>query len=235
MSRRRLIVFGGLLMVVGIACWFFPLFHVRPLGGGTAETGKESATPRISRPVDPAVYARDLWDGPWRTANGGTEITRLWDTFDTDASHARKQYGRQAGLGGAWYFRVRGRGTVETVEKNRVALRVADRPRRACLELGLVVDNTVREAVGVKASEFANSQDFNAVSSALNRRVELEVIAPARPLLKPGVVVDFVGCAKIGREADLDPLCLIPIRVKIRGDEKDRADSTDAFRGGTSP
>jgi predicted lipoprotein len=228
-------VCGLLLIVGGIGCWFLPLFHIRPLGGGATEAGKRSATPRKSGPADPSAYVSDFWDGPLRTGEAGTEITRLWDAFDEDTSKARIQYGRQAGLGGAWYFCVRGQGKVETVEKNRVVLRIANSPRRACLELGVVVDNTVREAVGVKASDFANSQNFNAISSELNGRVEQEVIAPNRPLLKPGVVVEFVGCAKIGGKSDLDPLCLIPIRLEVRDNGPGDTASTDVADGGTSP
>ena len=235
MSRRRLIVCGSLLIAGGIACWFFPLFHIRPLGGVATEAGQPSATPGQSSVLDPTAHVSDLWDGPLRTGDGGTEIARLWAAFDADASKARSQYGRRAGLGGAWYFGVRGQGTVDTVEKNQVVLSVANSPRRACLELGVVVDNTVREAFGVKASDFANSQDFNAISGELNRRVEQEVIAPNRALLKPSVVVEFVGCAKIGGTSDLDPLCLIPIRLEVRGSRLGDADSTDVADGTTSP
>ncbi len=231
MSRRPLFVGGGLLIVGGILCWLFPLFHIRPLGQGSPD---QSATPK-SGPADPAVYVRDVWNGPLRTSDPGSEIKQLWNAFDADTAKARSQYGRQAGLGGAWYFCIRGQGTVETVEKNRCVLSITGSSRRACLELGVVVDNTVREAIGVKASDFANSQDFNAVSSELNRLVEEEVIKPNRPLLKPGVVVDFVGCTKVGRDSDLDPLCLIPIRLEVRSSEKADAGSSNASNGGPSP
>jgi predicted lipoprotein len=230
-----LIVCGALLTVGGIACGFFPLFHIRPLGGGKTVTGDQAAPPRKSGPADPAAYVRDFWDGSLRRGDVGTDIAQLWDAFDVDASKSRSQYGRQAGLGGAWYFCISGQGTVETVEKTRVVLRVANSPRRACLELGVLVDNTVREAVGVKASEFANSQDFNAVSSELNRRVEQDVIAANQSLLKPGVIVDFVGCAKISRDEDLDPLCLIPIRLEVQGNEDRDAGSTENADRGAPP
>jgi hypothetical protein len=234
-SRRRFILSALLLIAGGIVCWFFPLVHIRPLVKGATEAGETSASPRKSGPADPAAYVSGFWNGPLRTGDGGTEITQLWDAFDADTSHTRKQYGRQAGLGGAWYFCVRGRGTVETVEKDRAVLRVTNSPRRAYLELGMVVDNTVREAVGVKATDFANSQEFNAISSELNRRVEQEVIVPNRPLLKPGAIVEFFGCAKIGGKSDLDPLCLIPIRLEVRGHGPGDTDSTNVADGGRSP
>lgn len=219
MSRRRFIVCASMLIAGGIICWTFPLFHIRLLSEGATDVREPSATLRNSGPADPIAYVSGFWDGPLRTGDGRTEITQLWEAFDADTAEARSQYGRQAGLGGAWYFCVRGQGTIETVEKNRVVLSITNSPRRACLELRVIVGNTVREAVGVNASDFANSQDFNAVSSELNRRIEQEVIAPNRPLLKPGVVVQFVGCAKIGGKSGVDPLCLIPIRLEVRGKE----------------
>ncbi len=211
MSRTRMIT-CGVLLVGSVGCWFFPLFHIRPLDKD--ETTNNSSqhvnkTPATEEPVELEAYAKS-----------SNQVTQLWNAFDSDAAGAKEQYGRQAGLGGAWYFCVRGQGTVEVVEKDRVVLTVTDSSRRVCLELSVVVDNTVREAVGVKASDFANSQEFNAVSAELNRRVEEEVISPNRTLLIVGAVVDFVGCAKIGGKSDLDPLCLIPIQLRIRGSDR---------------
>lgn len=227
MSPRQLILRSGLLIVGGMACWFIPLFHIRPLRSGASEGG--DARSASSQQASGTPLKLESF------ATAGTEITRLWDAFDADASQARSLLGRQAGLGGAWYFCVRGQAVIQTLEENRVVLSMADRSRRLCFELGVVVDNTVREAVGVKASNFANSQEFNAVSSELNRQVESEVIAANRALLKPGVVVDFVGCAKISSPSDLDPLCLIPIHLEIRNASPTSGDTTEPPQGGTSP
>lgn len=235
MSRTRLIAWGAVLIAAGLICWCFPLFHIRPFDADARGSGEQPSTPRQSDPADPAAFVREFWDGPLRTGDAVTDVAQLWNAFDADATGARSQLGRQAGLGGAWYFCLRGQGVVEAVEKDRVVLAVADSSRRVCLELGLVVDNTVRESIGVKASDFANSQDFNAVSSELNRRAELEVIAPHRAVLEEGVTVDFVGCAKIDGKSDLDPLCLIPIQIQTHGRE-DVDDSLDNHTAtGTTP
>lgn len=231
MSRRRSFLYEGLFIAGGIACWFFPLFHIRPIGEERPATGLQSGSPGESAPADPAEFVKSSWAGPLRAGEGATEVTTLWQAFEADATSARTEYGHQAGLGGAWYFCVRGQGVVETVEKNKVILAVAGGARHVRLDLGVVVDNTVREALGIKASTFANSQDFNTVSSELNRRVELEVIAPNRPLLKSGAEVDFIGCAKIGGQSDLDPIHLIPVRLTIFGSER----STRVDDGGTVP
>lgn len=223
MSLRQLIVCGSLLLAGGVVFWNLPLFHIRPLGDKTREATTTSATSQNDGVTDPVTFVDEVWNGTLRTGDGGTEIARLWEAFEADMSQAQSQFGRQAGLGGAWYFCVRGLGTVETADKNRVVLVVANSSRRACLELGVVVDNTVREAIGVKASDFPNAQDFNAISSELNHRVEQEVIVPNRGLLIPGAVVEFVGCGKVGGNSDLDPLCLIPIRLEVQ-----RSDLLDA-------
>lgn len=223
MSRRRMTVCGALLICGGLVCWFFPLFHIRPLGGGKTVAGASSGLSFQLANGTPQERDANAHGKPRRLeayATAATDVAQLWNAFHADTSKAKSQYGRQAGLGGAWYFCVRGQGTVESVEKSRLVLSIADSSRRVCLELGVVVDNTVREAVGIKASEFANSQDFNEVSAELNRQVEQDVIAPNRELLKQGVVIDFVGCAKIGGKSDLDPLCLVPIQLKVQGDAR---------------
>ena len=204
MSHRQLIVCGSLLLSGGLACWYFPLFHIRPIKSESSELAQNAPAKAGARKLDTlAAYAT------------GTDVMQLWNAFDADLSKANSQYGRQAGLGGAWYFRVQGTGIVDSIEKNRLVLSIANSPRRVSLDMGVVVDSTVREAIGVKASEFANSQDFNAVSTELNRQVEQDVIAPNRERLTPGVSVSFVGCAKINGKSDLDPLRLIPIRIEI--------------------
>ena len=148
-------------------------------------------------------------------ATKATDLMQLWEAFDTDAAKAKKQFGQQAGLGGSVYFCVRGSGTVESITKDRATVLIPSNKRRVCLELGIVVDSTVRDAVGVKASKFPNSQEFNAFSSELNRQVEEAVLAPNRELIKEGTLVDFVGCGKVGGKSDLDPLCLVPIQLKV--------------------
>jgi hypothetical protein len=223
----------GLSIIGGIACWFFPLFRLRTLDAGASASLNQSAIQRQSASAEPAAHSGDLFIGSQRI-DGGAEINRLWRAFDADPSKARSQYGRKVGLGGAWYFCIQGQGAVELVEKNRVVLSIAGSPRRACLELGPVVDNTVREAVGVKASDFANSQDFNAISSKINHLVEQDVIAPNRERLKAGVDVEFVGCAKIAGKSDLDPLYMIPVRIAVRDPGPGDADS-DAADGVTLP
>lgn len=202
--RSRWLTYVGMLVSASLLCWFLPLFHVRPLGSETSgNTTRVPDQPITSVPHKLESYAT------------GSPVTELWAKLDADFASAQKQYGQQAGLGGAWYFRVQGTGTVHSVEKNLAIVEVEGSHRRVHLELGVIVDNTVREAIGVKAKQFLNSQDFNAFSAELNRQVEEEVIKPIRQLLLDGTMVSFVGCTKVSGKSDLDPLYLIPIRLSI--------------------
>lgn len=208
MLGGRRFVLSGLLVSLALLCWFFPLFHIRKLGGSDANAAVAKATGEESEANSQPSRLEDY-------AKGATEVLQLWEAFDTDAAKAKKQFGQQAGLGGAVYFCVRGSGTVESITKDRATVLIPSNKRRVCLELGIVVDSTVRDAVGVKASKFPNSQEFNAFSSELNRQVEDAVLAPNRELVKEGAQVDFVGCGKVGGKSDLDPLSLVPILLKV--------------------
>ena len=220
MNRRWLtrcvlsIIFCGL-------CWFFPLFHVRPINSKAAEAGSTSLSTASKNGT-----AKSLKDYT------GTSVTQFWDACQADFAQAQKRYGRQAGLGGPWYFCLQGQGTVQSVDKNQAVIKIDGTQREVRMALSLLVDNTVREAIGVKASEFANSQDFNAFAAELNRQVDREVLAPNRDLLShPGTVVKFVGCARIANKSDLDPLALIPINVEIMQSGGTPQGSPDAVSG----
>lgn len=212
----------SLFIVGSLVCWFFPLFHIRILDRNSTN---EASVSRGQKPRTTSASQK------LETYGTATDIAELWTAFDVDASRARRRYGRQAGLGGAWYFCVHGYGTVQTIEDDQVFLSISGSAQRVGLELGLVVGNTVREAIGVKPSDFANSQDFNAVSSELNHHIEHEVIAPRRALLEKGVKIEFVGCAKISSKANLDTLLLTPIRLKIHAANSDSSSQKTASAG----
>lgn len=219
MRRGKLIRAAVLLIGSCVFLYFFPLFHVRRLGTESADGEAAAASQATGKVADPATYVEAFWNGPLRKGVEVIEIVELWKALDSDAANAKKEFGRVVGLGGATYFCVRGRGTVESAEKNHCTVSLSDDARKAELQLGVIADNTVREAIGVNVNEFANSQGFNAVSSALNERIEAEVIEPNKSQLEPGAIVEFVGCAKVGGKSDLDPLKLVPIQIQVEGVE----------------
>ena len=215
MNRRQWLWFVALLAAGGILCAWFPLFHIQRRGRGGDHNAEPSLQLAAPGGAEPIAYVRKFWNSPRRTGEDAVEISRLWQAFAEDAATAKSTLGRQVGLGGAWHFLVVGEGVVETAGESTCTLVVADSPQRALLDLGAIVDNTVREAIGVDVNEFANSQDYNAVSSELNRLVEYEVIEKNRARLTSGTAVRFVGCAKIEKNSDIDPLRLAPIWLDV--------------------
>ena len=198
-----------------LLAYFFPLFHVRRIAteaSGGSETVATESAPKVT---NSAVYVDKFWNGPVRRGEGVVDVAKLWSAFDADVAKAKREFGREVGLGGATYFCLRGRGTVEARDKNRCTLSIEDEERRLELELGVLADNTIREAIGVNVNDFANSQDFNSISSALNSKVEAEVIKPIKDSLQPGVSIQFVGCAKVGGKRDLNPLRLVPVFIEV--------------------
>ena len=214
MNRSQAIGSGALLLAGSILFYAYPLFHVQPARRGVDANPPHAAADK-SDTIDPALYVQDFWNGPRRRGEGAVAVTQLWDAMEKDAAAAKNKFGRQLGLGGAWHFFVRGRGRVETVGKTECTLVADNSDRRVLLDLGVIVDNTVRDAIGVDVNDFANSQDYNAVSSELNRLVEQDVIDMIRARLTPGANVDFAGCAKIQTNSDIKPLRVTPIWADV--------------------
>ena len=215
MSRRHWIVSGCVLLVGSLLFTFFPLFHIRPLQIGDGAQAQSGSPEQAVNSSNPAPFVEEFWRGALRRGEGVVDISTFWNAVAKDSAAAKAQFGRQVGLGGAWYFCVQGSGTIDTIEKHQCLISILGSSQKACLKLGVIVDNTVRESIGVNVSDFANSQDFNELSSLLNQRIEKEIIAPNKPHLSPGAAVSFVGCAKIRTDDDLDPLCLVPIHLQI--------------------
>ena len=210
-----------------IACvllYFFPLVRIRKLeSAGTpsgdshvqsdshAGSGNASSAPKID------TFIESLWTQRLPEAAGNaTTVDDVLAMAATDASDARKKFGREVGLGGPTFFFLRGRGQIESVNEDECRLIIDGRSQRVALEIGILVSNAVRDATGlVNVDDFPNSQDFNRLSAELNKRCESEVIAPIRDQLVVGATVEFVGCGEVRDSDGFDPLKLIPVQLKI--------------------
>ncbi len=85
-------------------------------------------------------------------------------------------------------------------------------------QTGNVFGNAIRDGAGVvNVSDYPNSQDFNAISSEIDRRVEERVLPGLRSAATVGKSVRFVGCAEVTDEAaDLHPLHVVPLSAVVR-------------------
>jgi len=210
-NRRRLIFGVVSALVVGVFLFVFPLFRVVPLGGGDSRVAVPSDAPHSA-----ADYARVFWNDVLpESYEQAVEIQQLFQAFDDDVAQARQQFGRQVGIGGTTYFFVRGIGEVQEVKSNRLLVSIEGHDRQACIETGPIFGNAVRDGTGlIDSSIFPSSQEYNALSAELNRRVETEVLAPVERELSPGDRLEFVGCAQSRSDHDIDPLCMVAVKLR---------------------
>ncbi len=218
MSRRRAVIWCGVAIGAAILWCLFPPFRFKRIGDAGS---KHPAPASTSVPVNVVDYAEEFWNARLPGAFGtAVDSEELFAAVDRDAGQARRKFGRQVGIGGACFLFIRGTGRVEEAATDYCTLKIGEGPRRVRIRTGVVVGNTVRDSTGlVDVNQFANSQDFNNVSAELNRRVEANVIAPARERLRVGARVRFVGCAQVSGDGDFDALRLVPVHLDIEDAE----------------
>lgn len=209
-GRRRLILGSAVGAGATVLVYFVPLFHVIPLRppGHAAAGAVFNAEAFVDR-----FWTERLIPGAARAANAAELVAAV----RRDRAAARRTYGRSVGLGDVYYFFLGGMGRVVSVDKSSVKLSLDDRDPKLqlSLETGNIFGNAVRDGTGLlDVNDFANSQDFNAVSSEINRRIESQVLPALRNRATVDAKVRFVGCAEItDDDTDLDPLRVVPFIV----------------------
>jgi predicted lipoprotein len=210
-GRRRLITGATVAAGTAVLLYFVPLFYVVPLDVG----GQRAA----GAAFDPAVFVDRFWTERLIPGTGGAvDATELIAAVQQDRHTARQTFGRRMGLGGVYYYFVAGSGRVVAVDRNSVGLALRDEQQRAevSLEAGPIFGNAVRDGTGLlDVNDFANSQDFNALSAEINRRIEQHVLPNLRHMASVGTRIRFVGCAEImDEDTDLNPLRIVPFLVE---------------------
>jgi predicted lipoprotein len=208
---RRFLIVVGILIVAGVLFWFFPLFHVVAVGPQRGSSAAEVSAEEFAK----TFWSERLVPAFGRAADAATVLAALREAPE----EARKQFGRSAGLGRASIYFLKGGGTVVAVDERGVgvALQKNATALDIMLQSGLTSGNTVRDATGLlAASEYPNLQQFNEVSTELNRIVDKSVIPNLTQSAKIGRRVEFVGCARVlNLPGDVQPLRVIPLDVRF--------------------
>jgi predicted lipoprotein len=213
--KRAVVTLGVLIAVAGLT-WWLPLFHIMPL---------EAETAHRSPALESAALASSFWNGPLtesfdQAADAAAVVAAIRDS----PQMARERFGRTVGLSRAYYFYLRGTGTVVAIAPKGIALALEGHDTSSgaavpdvILRTGLLFGNTVRDATGLlSAGDYSNSQHFNDISAALNRIVELEVLPVLKEKAAVGRRIEFVGCVEVENEPrDLRPLKVVPIHIEI--------------------
>jgi len=210
-GRRRLITGATVAAGTAVLLHFLPLFHVVPLDVARQRTAEAAFAP--------AAFVERFWtEGLIPGTGGAVDAAELIAVVQHDRQAARRTHGRRVGLGDVYYYYVAGIGRVVSVDRNSVGLALRDdQPQvQVLLEAGPIFGNAVRDGTGLlDVNDFANSQDFNALSAEINRRIEQHVLPNLRRMATIGARVGFVGCAEImDEDTDLNPLRIVPFLVE---------------------
>ncbi len=208
MSASKLRLGVRISIAAGIAAllYFLPLFRIVPL---------EQAESKAAD-FQPVAFVEKFWVE--RLIPGATqavEASKLIAEIEEDRQSARETYGRSLGLSKTYFYFLSGTGRVVSVEEKSVGLSIEDGATHAqvWLETGIIFGNAVRDGTGLlDVNDFTNSQDFNAISTEINRRIETDVLPKIRQIATVGSTIRFMGCAQISDEdTDLSPLRVVPI------------------------
>lgn len=208
MQRRSSLLIACTLVLTGVLCWLFPLFHIIPL--------KQAQQEQKAGVFDAVKAAAEFWEAKLLPGTErAVEVKELLAALAKNPATARKQHGRTLGIGGATMFLVRGSGKVAEVGDDAIVVALDGTDAKVSLSVGLLFGNTVRDASGLlDVSAFPNSQEFNDLSTQLNGIVETKVAPALRAKAAVGKAIRFAGCAELEEDVKPDLLAVIPIKVE---------------------
>ena len=200
------------IVVFVVLCWLFPLFHIVPLERAAKE--KAAAT------FDPKAFAEKFWNKQLLTSlDKAVKAEELLPAIQSNAAEAKRKYSRSVGVSESYTYFISAQGRVLAASDDEISLAVTEGATNAevSLQVGLLFSNAVRDGTGLlSVNDYPNSQDFNAISEALNRIIEERVLPKLREAAKVGAIINFVGCAEVNDEStDLKPLKVVPMQAKI--------------------
>jgi predicted lipoprotein len=206
--RNRWIGWATTFGAVAAGLWFLPLFHVVPL-----QTARDATAAAV---FDAEAFVEKFWREkllkPELRAVDASKLVQLL----RDKNAAAAELGRRLGLSRTTSYFVAGTGRIVSVTNDSVSLAIeGDAAPSVVIETGPVFGNAIRDGSGLlDVSAFPNSQDFNAISTALNRRVEEQVLPQLRAKAVIGARVRFVGGAEVDDPAAALPLRVVPIHIE---------------------
>lgn len=206
-SNRTLFV-ALAVMAAAVLCWRFPLFHIVSLKGVREQRRAEA--------FDARKAAAAEWNAKVIPATKqGVEVKELIAGLAKNAAFARQRHGRTGDLGGSTFFVVKGLGRVAAVNDDTVVVEVQGGDAKVSLKVGPIFGSVVRDASGLSdASTYPSSQDFNDLSTELNRIVETQIAPALLQKARPGKMIRFAGCVELEEDAKVDSLVVVPVTIE---------------------
>jgi len=147
--------------------------------------------------------AKSFVDSIWTTEllvvyDSATEIATLIDELKINSQSTFEQKAQSLGIGNIGYFKVKGEGTVLSVNENNVLLQVANKTIE--IETEFIFGNAVRDASGlIKVSDYDETSDFNSISESINDKIRKEVVPDFRAKVKKNDKVSFKGALELNK------------------------------------
>jgi predicted lipoprotein len=200
------------LILLGVVCKFFPLFHIVSL--------KQAKTEKNAGTFDAVKFTDDFWSEKLlKSFDRAVDAKELLTAINSDPASAQKKYGHTLSLGGGYFYYLRGEGRILATNDDSVSLATSANATNVevVLETGMTFGNAVRDGTGLlNASDYSNLQDFNNISVELNKLVGIHVLPKLRADAYIGAMVKFVGCAEVDDETtDLHPLQIVPVQAEV--------------------
>jgi len=125
------------------------------------------------------------------------------------------KYAKTVGISSNYCFLIKGQCKVENVTLYRVIIDYKGYVTYN-IPIKFIFNNTARDASGFfKVDNFANSIEFNAISSELNSRILREVINKKISAIKTGSLIKFSGAVEIDKEAPAKELDIVPLTFEV--------------------
>ena len=196
------------VILIATVSTLFPLFHLIPLKEAQQKTADEQ--------FDVYTYVNTLWYSLLsNTDTLAVEVNTLSATLEEGLDVASKRFGHRLGMGSNAAYFVHGTGKIVAVGTDVVSIEFSG-GSKAIIEFGPVFGNAIRDGAGLlDISDFSNTQDFNAISAEINRRVETQVLPTLKNIAQPGVSIRFVGGVEVLDSMPESPLFVIPILVEL--------------------
>jgi len=194
------------LVVVGMT--IYNSIYFRPLDEKLAE--EKEVVFDAKRFVD-RIWQQDLL----MAYDSATDITILLDRLKRDPRLTFEREAQALGIGNIGYFKVKGEGSVLSVNENNVLLQVGNQTVE--IETEFIFGNVVRAASGlIQINDYDETSDFNRISESINDKIRSEVIPDFRARVQKGNNIQFKGALELNKaHLSLHQPEVIPVAIQL--------------------
>lgn len=157
------------------------------------------------------VWATQLMD----VYDSAADLTLLLTQLSQNPELAFKEEAQALGIGNIGYFKVKGEGTVLSVNENNVWVQVGNQTIE--IETEFIFGNAIRDASGlIQLNAYDKTSDFNSISEAINDKIRKEIIPAFRQKVLVGNKVQFKGALELNKaHLDLSQPEIIPLSLQL--------------------